>query len=150
MPSEPDAIERAHDLLRAHGGRVTGPRREVLQALVEVPDHPSADQLVAHLERQGSDTHRATVYRTLEVLVDLGVVAHVHLPHGPATYHLVDGDHRAHAHLVCRDCDRIVDVPGLLDEPARHARQTLGFELDLDHVALTGRCRDCLADPPQA
>ena len=96
-----------------------------------------------HLEEVDADVHRATVYRTLEFLVRAGVVAHVHLPHGATAYHLVGDGHRSHAHLVCRGCGQLVDVPGLLDGLAADLRERIGFELDLDHVALTGLCERC-------
>jgi len=131
--------------LRAGGERLTAPRRELIEALATSPEHPTAEDLVRRLEGSGSDVHRATVYRTLDFLVRAGVVAHVHLPHGATTYHLATDAHREHAHLVCRGCDRVFDVHGLLDATADEARRQLGFELDVDHVALTGWCRDCVA-----
>jgi Fur family transcriptional regulator, ferric uptake regulator len=143
------ASEAAVAALRAAGERITGPRRELLEALATTPGHPSADDLFQRLESRGSSTHRATVYRTLEFLVRAGVVAHVHLPHGAAAYHLVDERHRSHGHLACRGCERIFDIPGLLDGAAATARQHLGFVLDTDHVALSGWCPNC-APPPVA
>lgn len=138
-----DAVAAAVEQLRRSRERVTSPRRQLLEALAAAPEHPTAEDLVRDLEQRGTGVHRATVYRTLEFLVRAGVVAHVHLPHGATTYHLVGGEHRSHAHLVCRRCDGVFDVHGLLEEPAAEARRRLGFEIDVDHVALTGWCRDC-------
>lgn len=138
-----DAVATAVERLREAGQRVTAPRRELLEVLASAPEHPTAEDLVRHLGGRGSGVHRATVYRTLEFLVRAGVVAHVHLPHGATTYHLVGGEHRSHAHLVCRSCEQVFDVHDLLEAPAAEARRRLGFEIDVDHVALTGWCRAC-------
>jgi Fur family ferric uptake transcriptional regulator len=138
-----DAVEAAVSALRQRGARVTAPRRALLEALAAAPAHPSADDLVRKLAEVDADVHRATVYRTLEFLVRAGVVAHVHLPHGATAYHLIGDDHRSHAHLVCRGCGQLVDVPELLDDLATSLRERIGFELDVDHVALTGWCRRC-------
>lgn len=142
MPG-PTAVDAAVARLRARGERLTAPRRQLLDALAASPAHPTAEDLLRELAESGADVHRATVYRTLEFLVRIGVVAHVHLPHGATTYHLATDQHRAHAHLVCRGCEQVLDVHGVLDAAAEEARRQLGFVVDVDHVALTGWCRDC-------
>jgi Fur family ferric uptake transcriptional regulator len=135
-------VEAAVAMLRRRGARVTEARRGVLDALDEAGGHLSADDLAALLGR--SAPHRATVYRTLESLVQAGVVAHVHLPHGATTYHLVDAGDRTHLHLACRGCGTVLDArPDLLDPVAAELRGTVGFELDPAHVALTGWCESC-------
>lgn len=135
-------VETAIEHLRARGERITPQRRALLDALARAPQHPSADDLVELVGDTGA-AHRATVYRTLDSLVRAGVVAHVHLPHGAATYHLVGGDHRPHAHLLCQGCAQIIDVPGLLDDVAAVLEAERGFRLDREHVALTGWCESC-------
>lgn len=134
--------------LRERGERVTKARRALIDVLAHCDDHLSADDIA---DRMGDDdspavasTHRATVYRTLDALVRAGIVAHVHLPHGAATYHLVDTD-RAHLHLLCRECGQIIDAaPDLLDDVRERLESSAGFRLDPDHVALTGWCPACL------
>ena len=61
-------------------------------------DHLSADDLYERIGDRAPGIHRATIYRTIEALVRAGVVAHVHLPHGAATYHLIAPGARAHLH----------------------------------------------------
>lgn len=134
------ALER----LRTQGERVTKARVALIEVLAASDDHLRADDIADTLERSDATAHRATVYRTLESLVRAGIVAHVHLPHGAATYHLVDTD-RAHLHLLCRACGHIIDAaPDLLDDVRAKLASSAGFRLDPDHVALTGWCRDCL------
>ena len=75
--------------LHARGERMTRPRQAVLLALAEQPGHPTAEQLVSAVAERDSTVHRASVYRTLDALAQLGIVQHVHLGHGPTVYHLV-------------------------------------------------------------
>ena len=139
-------------LLRAQGDRVTTSRRAVVEALVAGDHHVTADELVARVtDRAGggsggdAEAHRATVYRTLDRLQELGVVRHVHLGHGPSTYHLDDhGGAEPHHHAVCTSCGAVVEVRvDSLDALADELRAAYGFELDPLHFALNGRCAAC-------
>lgn len=113
----------------------------MLAALAELPDHPTAEQVVAAVEEGPSDVHRATVYRTLDTLTGLGIVTHVHVGHGATAYHL---DDRTHLHAQCRVCGRVVDVPAnVLDDVHARLQEVAGFHLDAAHVALSGQCASC-------
>jgi Fur family ferric uptake transcriptional regulator len=134
-------LDTALAVLRRSGERVTEPRRAVLWALARLPDHPTAEQVVAAVEATPSEVHRATVYRTLETLTGLGIVTHVHVGHGATAYHLND---RAHLHAQCQGCGSVVDVPDdVLDEVSARLQEVAGFHLDPAHVALSGRCAQC-------
>jgi Fur family transcriptional regulator, ferric uptake regulator len=134
-------VERALDQLRAAGGRVTEPRRAVLRALVEAGPHPDADTIAAVARRYDSNVHLATVYRTLDLLQDMGVIAHVHLGHGRSTFHLAG---EVHHHAVCEICSAVIEVPhGHLDALAQALESDHGFVADTHHFAIVGRCRDC-------
>jgi len=129
--------------LHARGERMTQPRQAVLRVLAEDPRHLSAEEIVAAVARRDPSVHRATVYRTLEALVDLGVVQHVHLSHGATAYHLVTND-RDHLHLQCTSCGDITDVPpSLLIDVATQLNSKYAFALDLGHIALSGQCSEC-------
>lgn len=129
------------DRLKANGTRVTGPRRALLSVLTASPGHLNATELAGLVQDAHPEVHQSTVYRTLEKLVDLGVVEHIHVAHGPAVYHLAE-DH--HIHLVCGACGRVIDAPAtMLDEVVASVRDQFGFALAAGHVALTGRCAEC-------
>lgn len=129
--------------LHARGERMTRPRQAVLGVLAADPRHLSAEEVVAAVARQEPSVHRASVYRTLEALADLGVVQHVHLGHGATAYHLVT-DERDHLHLQCSSCGNITDVPlSLLFGAAVELQEKYSFALNLGHVALSGRCSNC-------
>lgn len=128
-------------LLRANGGRVTTSRRAILETFLAAGAHVTAEALTAQVQATQPDVHESTVYRFLDELEKLGVVDHVHLGHGPAVYHLVTD---AHQHLVCESCGLVVEVPASSLAPLRGSlRSTHGFEIDVRHFALQGRCRDC-------
>ncbi len=134
----------ARRLLRSRGQRVTRPRVAVVEALTRLAGHPSAEQVASEVATAAPGVHRATVYRTLEKLADLGVVTHVHMSHGTTAYHLSDTGSEPHLHVRCRECGRVLDLPpDLLDDARDRVAAEVGFELDTGHVALSGRCADC-------
>ena len=74
-----------------------------------------------------------------------GIVEHVHLGHGPAEWHLSDD---RHLHLVCDDCGRLAEVADVIVQPfVRAVESATGYEVDLGHFALTGRCPHCARTP---
>lgn len=123
---------------------MTPARRAVVEALVAGPAHPTAEQLLAAVRTAHPDVAESTVYRTLDALQEAGLVDHVHLGHGPATFHLAG---HGHHHLVCDACGRVVEVdPEVFAGLARELADRHGFELQLGHFALPGRCRTCRTD----
>lgn len=142
-----DPGEHALGVLRARGQRLTRPRRAVVAALAVLPGHPSAEDVGAEVARTDPGVHRATVYRTLDTLAELGVVTHVH-SHGTTAYHLAGPEDAPHLHARCRCCDRVVDLPGdLLDDAAARVRAASGFVVEPAHVALSGTCAACAERP---
>ncbi len=139
------AVTRALERLRGQGHRVTNARRVVLETLARRGGHPTADELSAEIEQLHSGVHRATVYRTLEMLSELGEVTHVHMGHGATAYHLASAvDGREHLHARCRVCGRVIDLPADLLEPIRsRLTRENDFMLDPRHVALSGACQTC-------
>lgn len=114
-------------------------RTRVLDELAEVHEPVTAEVLAARLP----DVHVSSVYRALAVLEEEGVVAHVHLGHGPAVYQLAQ-DAASVRHLVCDVCGRHIVVPTSLFEPLRRRlERDHGFVLDAGHFAVVGRCDSC-------
>ena len=139
-------VEELVDGLRGRGVRITAPRRAVLEALVAAGSHLTAEALHALVQARHPDISHSSIYRTMALLADVGIVHHVHLGHGPAEYHLVTD---AHTHLVCSGCDTVTELDGAITDPfAAAISARFGFEVDLRHFALTGRCSACRAEPP--
>ncbi|SHN14010.1 Fur family transcriptional regulator [Actinacidiphila paucisporea] len=129
--------------LRRRGYRLTPQRQLVLEA-VERLEHATPDNILSEVRRTASGVNISTVYRTLELLEELGLVSHAHLGHGAPTYHLAD--RHDHMHLVCRDCDVVTEADvGLAAPLGERLRSEFGFETDMKHFAIFGRCRDCAA-----
>ena len=92
---------------REQGLSLTAQRRLVYQCLAGRRDHPTADQVFEETRRALPEISKATVYRVLETLVEVGVVRKVNHPDSAARF---DGNPRRHHHLVCTACGRIADV----------------------------------------
>ena len=128
-------------LLRERGYRLT-PQRELILAAVNELGHATPDEVHAHVRTHSEAVNLSTVYRTLEVLEELGLIRHAHLSERAPTYHSVS-DH-THFHLVCRNCGRITSVgsskaQALLDV-LEHEH---GFVADVGHLTVHGTCVSC-------
>ena len=135
------AKDHALRVVRESGGRVTLPTRAVVAVLADSHDHLTADDIIAELDRRTPGIAPSTVYRVIQRLGELDVLAHVHTGIGPPVYHLRAG---SHAHLVCNRCHVIRDIPvGELDAMARTLQRRHGFVLDPHHSALIGLCERC-------
>ena len=135
--------ERFETLLKAGGYRCTEQRRVVWES-VERLRHATPDQIAADLP--GVDL--STVYRALDVLVEVGLISHTHMGHGPPVYHAVDP--RPHLHLVCQRCGAVTTAEiSLADGLLEALLDVHGFRADLDYMSLPGVCRTCReADGP--
>ena len=101
----------------------------------------TAADIAAAVQRLDPGLHRATVYRTLDLLAELGVVEHVHVAHGAAVYHLTE---ERHQHLVCESCGAVLEAPvDVVDELAARIEREYGFRVRAGHFPLTGVCADC-------
>ncbi len=127
--------------LRARGYRLTPQRQLVLQA-VGALEHATPDDILNEVRRTATGVNISTVYRTLDLLEELDLVSHAHLGHGAPTYHLADRDQ--HLHLVCRDCEQVTETDVAVAAPfVESLRAAHGFETDMKHFAIFGRCADC-------
>lgn len=128
--------------LRAKGYRLTPARQLVLGAVTGL-EHATPDAICAEVQRTASAVNLSTVYRTLELLEELGLVTHTHLGHGAPTYHAAAEQN--HLHLVCRACGRVIEKDTDVADPlVERLRAELGFETDVAHFAIYGRCADCV------
>jgi Fur family ferric uptake transcriptional regulator len=127
--------------LRSRGYRVTPQRQLVLEAVARL-SHATTEEIAASVQQTAKGVNISTIYRTLELLDSLGLVTHTHLNHGAPTYHLASD--ASHVHLVCQNCGKIDEasqeeigpLTRVLDE--RH-----GFETNVSHLTVFGRCHDC-------
>lgn len=128
--------------LRERGLRVT-PQREQVLAAVRSLGHATPEQI-----SETVPVDVTTVYRTLELLEELGLVRHAHLGHGAPSYRPAEDEH---VHVVCHSCGSVTDADGsLVDRLAEQLMADDGFALDRAHFTVFGRCRSCAAEqiPP--
>jgi Fur family ferric uptake transcriptional regulator len=130
--------------LRARGYRLTPQRQLVLEA-VGTLGHGTPEEIVAAVRKTASGVNISTVYRTLELLEELGLVQHTHLGHGAPPYSVATDDD--HVHLVCRDCGGVDEVASeVVEDVVRRLSAERGFTVDVGHFAVFGRCRACAAN----
>ncbi|MDP3893774.1 Fur family transcriptional regulator [Nocardioides sp.] len=127
--------------LRASGYRLT-PQRELILGAVERLGHATPDEVHDEVRKHSSAVNLSTVYRTLEVLEELGLIRHTHLSDRAPTYHSNTG--HEHFHLVCRNCKEVISVdPGVVLPLVAQLREEHGFTADIGHLTVFGHCANC-------
>jgi len=128
---------------RRAASRRTRERELILDRLPSLPGHFSAEELWLSLAQKGSRVSRATVYRTLDLLVDRGVLQRVHLDEQGARYELIQG-RAQHAHLYCLECGRLEDFPlAALQKLPTRVRREMGFDAAHLLLRICGTCARC-------
>ncbi len=132
--------------LRARGYRVTPQRQLVLEAVTKL-EHATPEEICASVQQTARGVNISTIYRSLELLEQLGLVTHTHLGHGAPRYHLAA--EAEHVHLVCAQCGRITQVgPDAVEPLVTALAGHYGFETDVGHLTVFGRCADCRSAGP--
>ena len=138
--------ETLEQRLREVGIRITGPRRAILHVLEEAEEHLHAEEIVARARRVDPRIHRATVYRTVELLKRLGLLDELDLLHVRGDRHFYElrrgGDH---AHLICTSCGRVLEPGGVVRLCREHLAAGTEFRIDYIRLEVGGACPDCLA-----
>jgi Fur family ferric uptake transcriptional regulator len=141
--SPPLPVREWDEQLRARGYRVTPQRQLVLEAVARL-DHATPEEIAAQVQQTARGVNISTIYRTLELLEQIGMVTHNHLHHGAPTYHLAT--HADHVHLVCGDCGRVSEIgPDAIRPLITALDERHGFQTDVGHLTVFGRCADCRA-----
>lgn len=129
------------DSLRRQGLRVTAQRLAVLRAVTESP-HASADAVAETVRSEIGTISVQAVYDALASLTERGLLRRIQPARSPARYEGRVGDN--HHHLICRVCERMVDVDCAVGEaPCLTAADALGYEIDEAEVIYWGRCPEC-------
>jgi Fe2+ or Zn2+ uptake regulation protein len=131
------------EILRDHGLRVTAQRLAVLRAVSSTP-HTTAGALAQTIRGELGAVSIQAVYDVLEILTEKGLLRRIQPAGSPARYEDRVGDN--HHHLICRSCDRMLDVDCAVgDPPCLTAVDDFGFEIDEAEVVYWGRCPECVA-----
>jgi Fur family ferric uptake transcriptional regulator len=137
------SVDRAAEVLRAQGLRMTPQRLAIVREILATVGYVVPGDVVARVQATMPGVSAATIYRTLERLEHLGVLAHMHLESGIG-YHGVD--EAPHAHLICAGCSVQLELSrDSLRDLERLVERTQGFRVDFTHYAISGLCADCRA-----
>ena len=141
---KPAQAASAVELLRAQGVRMTPQRIAIVEQIMTTPGYVIPLRVIEKVQARVPGVSPSTVYRTLERLEELGVLAHVHLEHGLGYHQVTDA---RHAHLTCSTCGKEQEVSQAL---LRRLEQSIGrehdFHPDFSHHPISGLCASCRAD----
>lgn len=141
--------ERFKEILRERGLKVTNQRLLVLETIADHPgEHLTAEEIYELAKERYPEIGLATIYRTVQVLVELHVIDKVSFDDGFVRYELgsarADSRHHHH-HAICMECGRVFAFEGDLLETLEQALyDTMGFVVTDHEVKLTGYCKDCV------
>jgi Fur family ferric uptake transcriptional regulator len=128
--------------LRQRGYRITPQREMILEAFAHSVDHVTAEQLFTSVSQRTRSINIATVYRTLNILVDEGLATRVDLRDGQVIY--TTSRHGEHIHLICRHCGVIIKAEHqFVDSLGSQLFNEYKFSADLEHISFTGVCAHC-------
>lgn len=122
--------------------RLTSQRRAIIDAAFGTEEHFTADQLLAWSRERDRSVSRATVYRTLPLLTESGLVREMDFGGDHTVYDPNYADHPNHSHIICLDCGRIVEFENeTIERLESQISRELGFELKTQRLHLAGRCQ---------
>ena len=133
-------------ILRSRGYRLTNQRRAIVREL-ENGRHLSAEEMYEHLRGDHPELGLSTVYRTLDLLTELGVARKDDFGEGYSRYELAT--ERMHHHARCEECGRVIEFnEELMEYLALQVERETGFVTDWHEITLYGRCAECAANTP--
>lgn len=142
--AEKRAKERFTEFLRDGNYRITSERFEVLAQVLKYDEHFDADSLYLQLRAEGSKVSRATVYKTLSLLHECGLVSRYMFSPGEFAQYEKTIDRPCHDHMVCTKCGRIIEFP---NGSVRYLQKQICDHHDFEGIYHTlqifGVCSDC-------
>ena len=141
-----------HRRLRGRGYRITVPRQIILEVLSRTSRHLSAEDIYIEVHRIYPQVGLTTVYRTLELLMRMGLIYKFDFGDGRARYELAEGPQGElhHHHLICRGCGRVVDYTDFIEEEVDLLQKTekglskkYNFKIQSHLIQFYGLCAEC-------
>ncbi len=130
------------DRLKKLGYRLTPQRMMIVSAIENSNDHISAEEIYGQVVDKYPNINISTIYRTLELLEQLGLITKTDLGGGRGRYHPADKGH--HHHLICQECGAIIDLnESVLSSLKDALLREYSFVADLRHLGIFGRCVKC-------
>jgi len=139
-------LEKLTDVLKSKGFNITHQRLLVYKALVNSKEHPSTEDVYNEVRQLDPIISLGTVYKSLEMFENVGLSQKVNQLYHTARY---DGNCAPHAHLICKKCEKIVDIFWDSPPPCQLSEeQEQGFRVDDKVMHFLGYCPDCRKDLP--
>lgn len=137
-----DYTERIFQAIVGNGNRLTPARQVIVETLVESAGHITADELAEKVRETAPQVGRMTVYRTLELLCELGQIRPIFQGTGAAHYILLpEGSHH---HLICIRCHRVIEFAHCTaNDIAQSLAVQHGFQVQGHLLEIHGLCADC-------
>lgn len=141
-----------HGRIQGSGYRITASREAILEVLSDTSEHVSAEDIYLAVHKIHPNIGLTTIYRTLELLVHLGIVFKLDFGDGKARYELAEGPKgaRHHHHLVCTSCGRVVDYTDFIDDEKELLSRTekglskkFNFKIKNHLIQFYGLCDTC-------
>ncbi|MFC2000124.1 Fur family transcriptional regulator [Chloroflexota bacterium] len=144
METEIQATEKSiAETLKRRGYKLTPQRRAVLNAMAMSHDHVTPQTIYERVHEQYPSVGLVTVYRTLKILADLGLICEVHSG-GNCRSYLITRPSEHHHHLICHDCGTVVDFTNCeLSNIERRLTEETGFDIEGHLLEFDGRCPGC-------
>ena len=138
-------VKETKELLKEKGYRLTGPRLAILRYLAEEKGHPDIPKIYAEIKAECPGIGIATIYRTIELYLHLGIVRVLTLNDNQLRYELNrPEDH--HHHLICKACQQIVEIGSCSFQLiAGEIEKVTRFRIDEHNLEVYGLCPKCLA-----
>jgi Fur family ferric uptake transcriptional regulator len=128
--------------LSQKGYRMTPQRLMILEAIEGASGHVSAEEIYRDIRKRYPGLNLSTVYRTLELLKETGLVTETDMGDGRVRFHAMGHEH--HHHLVCSKCGKVIDLDEETLAPLTSVlSEKYGFRADLKHLAIFGHCKGC-------
>jgi Fur family transcriptional regulator, ferric uptake regulator len=142
--TQPVTLCEAHGLLRAQGKRITGQRALLLQLIQESTGHLDAGELCCRAQKRAPRLNLATVYRTLNLLKEAGLVEPRYLTHDHRREQFESKAATEHYHFTCVECGRVIEFESpLVEGLRREVKRQFGVEFTHACLCFEGYCAEC-------
>ena len=140
-PGKQAAKEKFMTFLEGKSLRMTSQRQAIINTVFDTEEHFTAEQLLEWSRRRDQSVSRATVYRTLPLLTESGLIREMDFGKDHTYYDPNYADHPNHSHIICNDCDRIVEFEDdKISKLENEISRKLGFSVKTQRLQINGAC----------
>jgi len=138
-----EVVENFREFIKSKGLKYTPEREEILREILECKEHFDVDELYIKLKKKGSKVSKASIYRTIPLLIEAGYVQEVYKQNNRAYYEVVLNK-MPHIHFICLNCKNVEEIEDerLVNLIKEYADQK-GFTLLSYHLEVFGVCNNC-------